>query len=554
MEGNQSKPKLHSSQLYDNRFASLVQNVVHAQKEDSDDPPPHGKTSFTNQLYDTRFASLIRKAKNDGKVMMSDSKNDSQNVTRNSAEMDEDPDIVEDVDEYDSNDETFSFNVNRSFSNSGSTGFSAGLGAPIKVTFEDISAAASRISENEGIRRTPCSKSVNMSNLLDMDVFLKRDYMQVTGSFKERGARNTLLMLSEKEKRKGVITASAGNHGLALAYHGNELNIPVTVCMPVNAPIMKVQQCKLYRANVHSIGADIIEAKAHAMILADAKDLCYINGYDHPYIIAGQGTCGIEIHEQVQHIDAVVVPIGGGGLIAGCAIALKHLNPNLELIGVESDQSASFKAASDAGVPVSIDVNQSMTLADGLCVSKVGFNAFSNARHLIDRLVQVDEASIALSVLRLVEEEKCVVEGAGATGLAAAVAGLLDDLKGKRVVFILCGGNIDTNVLGRVLDRGLAADGRLVKFTVVVSDRPGGLSDLVSYISSKGAGIKDIFSERAWLKTSIHTVRNKVVIEVRDFHHGQEIRNGLAKMYENLVWGNEPVMCGSVKSLKTMTR
>ena len=199
MEGNTSKPKLHSSQLYDNRFASLVQNVVQAQKEDSDDPPPPGKTSFTNQLYDTRFASLIRKATNDGKLMMSDS----QNVTRNSAEMDEDPDIVEDVDEYDSNDETFSFNVNRSFSNSGSSGFSAGLGAPIKVTYEDISAAASRISENEGIRRTPCSKSVNISNLLDMDVFLKRDYMQVTGSFKERGARNTLLMLSEKEKRKG---------------------------------------------------------------------------------------------------------------------------------------------------------------------------------------------------------------------------------------------------------------------------------------------------------------------------------------------------------------
>lgn len=412
---------------------------------------------------------------------------------------------------------------------------------PVKVTFNDIWLASVRIAENEGVRRTPCGKSVNLSSLLDMDVYLKRDYMQVTGSFKERGARNTLLLLSEREKRAGVITASAGNHGLALAYHGNDLNIPVTVCMPVNAPIMKIQQCKLYKAHVHTIGADIIEAKAHAMVMADAKDLSYINGYDHPFIIAGQGTCGIEIHEQVPDIDAVVVPIGGGGLIAGCAIALKHLNPNIEIIGVESDQSASFKAAKEAGEPVCINVNQSLTLADGLCVSKVGHNAFSNANPLIDRLVQVDEASIAVAVLRLVEEEKCVVEGAGATGLAAAVAGLLPELKGKRVVFPLCGGNIDTSVLGRVLDRGLAGDGRLVKFTVVLTDRPGGLSDLISYISGMGASIKDIFSERAWLKTSIHTVRNKVIIEVRDADHGIEIRDGLAQKYETLKWGNEKV-------------
>lgn len=413
------------------------------------------------------------------------------------------------------------------------------LATAIKVDYCHVASAAQRIAD--GIRKTPCGKSIALSNLLGMDVFLKRDYMQATGSFKERGARNTLLSLSEEEQARGVITASAGNHGLALAYHGNELGIPVTVCMPVNAPIMKVKKCRQQNANVHLIGADIIEAKAHAMVLGDARELCYINGYDHPYIIAGQGTCGLEIYEQVDDIDAVVIPIGGAGLIAGCAIALKHLNPNIAIIGVESDQSASFKAAADAGAPVRIDVNQSLTLADGLCVAKVGTNAFFNAAPLIDRLVQVDEANIAVAVLRLIEEEKCVVEGAGATGLAAAFAGLLPELRGKRVVFPLCGGNIDTMVLGRVIDRGLAADGRLVRFTVVMSERPGSLSQLITYLSDMGAGIKDIFHERAWLKTSIHTVRNKVILEVRDYAHGEEIREGLSERYETLIWGSEAV-------------
>jgi len=418
--------------------------------------------------------------------------------------------------------------------------FSVGIGNQAeRVTFDNVSSAAKRIEH--GIRRTPCDNSPRLSHLLNMDVHLKREYMQVTGSFKERGARNTLLLLSEEENKRGVIAASAGNHGLALAYHGNQLNIPVTVIMPVNAPIMKVKQCKLYNANVHLTGADIIEAKARAMAIADEEDLCYINGYDHPYILAGQGTCGVEIYEQVEDIDAVVIPIGGGGLIAGCAIALKHLNPNISIIGVESNRSASFMAAAAAKRPVRIDVKQSMTLADGLCVAKVGTNAFYNAYPLIDRLIQVDENFIAVALLRLIEEEKCVVEGAGATGLAAAFAGLLPELCGKRVVFPLCGGNIDSTVLGRVMDRGLAADGRLVKFTVVVSDRPGGLSDLIKYVSDMGAGIKDIFHERAWLKTSIHTVRNKVIIEVRDFLHGEEIRKGLCERYYNLTWGSDSV-------------
>ncbi|XP_057311655.1 putative threonine dehydratase [Hydractinia symbiolongicarpus] len=410
---------------------------------------------------------------------------------------------------------------------------------PINVNFEDVSAAAYRIKN--GIRRTPCEISPRLSSMFDMQVYVKRDYMQVTGSFKERGARNTLLMLTKHQQELGVIAASAGNHALALAYHGQTLKIPVTVCMPMNAPIMKISQCRKYGATVHVIGNDIMEAKNHAMKIAREDGLAYINGYDHPHILAGQGTCGLEIAEQVDNIDAVVIPVGGAGLIAGCAVALKALQPNLKIIAVESDRCASFKAAMDAGGPVQILADQSLTLADGLCVAKVGNNAFFTARPYIDKLVQVDEAYIAMAVLRLVEEEKCVVEGAGATGLAAVIGGKLPELKGKRVVFPLCGGNIDSTVLGRVIDRGLAADGRLIRFAVVISDRPGGLAELTKLLADMCVSIKDIFHERAWLKTSVFTVKIKVNVEVRDYNHGLELRKALEERYDYVIWGSEAV-------------
>jgi len=410
---------------------------------------------------------------------------------------------------------------------------------PVEVTFEDISAAAFRIKS--GIRRTKCEKSHAISDLLGMEVFFKKDYMQVTGSFKERGARNTLLTLSKEQKVIGVIAASAGNHALALAYHGRQLNIPVTVCMPVNAPLTKVTQCRKYGAKIHSVGADIIEARDYALTIAAKEKLAYINGYDHPQILAGQGTCGLEIAEQVENIDAVVIPVGGGGLIAGCAVALKTLNPNIKIIGVESEECASFKAAMDKGCPIKIKADQSLTLADGLCVPKVGANAFVTARPHIDQLVQVSEAYIAVAVLRLIECEKSVVEGAGATGLAAAFAGLLPDLKGKRVVFPLCGGNIDVSVLGRVIDRGLAADGRLIRFSLEISDRPGGLAEVASMMAKMGVSVKDILHERAWLKTSVFKTEIKAVCEVRDYEHGVELRNALEKQYQVSYWAQTAI-------------
>ncbi|XP_014277841.1 L-threonine ammonia-lyase [Halyomorpha halys] len=405
--------------------------------------------------------------------------------------------------------------------------------SPQVLTFPDITSAAFKIKT--GIIRTPCIKS-HLSAITGMDIYLKKDFLQFTGSFKERGACYALMMLSEEQRSYGVISASLGNHALALSYHGHRLGIHVTVVMPIIAPIMKIQLCKQHGAEVIVKGNDMKEAKAHAMSLAQKKGFTYINGYDHPHIISGQGTLGLEIVEQVEDIDAVVVPVGGGGLIAGVALAVKSLHPKIKVIGVESERCNSFTQALEAGKPVSIAIQS--TLADGLAVPMVGYNAFETAAPLIDKMVQVKEEWLAIAILRLVELEKCVVEGAGAAGLAAILAGQLDELKGKKVVIPLCGGNIDTTILGRCLERGLAVDGRLVKFSVTVSDRPGGIADLCKLVNKTGVSIKDIMHERAWIASDVFSVQVTVVCETMDKDHANKLRQVLNKNYTRVVFGD----------------
>ncbi|CAK5006227.1 unnamed protein product [Meloidogyne enterolobii] len=333
---------------------------------------------------------------------------------------------------------------------------------PVKIQFSDISSAAFNI--RDGIVRTPTMRSKSFSSMFGVDLYLKREYLHVTGSFKERGARFALIRLNEEQKRIGVIAASAGNHALALAYHGQQLGIPVTVVMPKCAPLMKINSFILH-------GLNIQECKLHAYELAQENKQKYINGFDNPDVIAGQGTIGLEILEEVKDVDAILVPVGGGGLIAGVALAVKTLKPEVSIIGIESEICPSFaNALNGTNDPLFPD----QSLADGLSVPTVGSNALLIAQGLIDQMITVSEGSIALAILRLIEVEKSVVEGGGAVGLAALVSGKLDHLRGKRVVAILTGGNIDTTVLGRTIERGLAVDGRLIKFDVVVSDRPGG--------------------------------------------------------------------------------
>ncbi|KAK5967141.1 L-threonine dehydratase catabolic TdcB [Trichostrongylus colubriformis] len=401
---------------------------------------------------------------------------------------------------------------------------------PKKITFSDVSSAAFNIKN--GVVRTPCNKSANLSRMLNMELYFKKEYLQVTGSFKERGARYALSRLTKEEKELGVIAASAGNHALALSYHGQQLNIPVTVVMPVFAPLMKIGMCRSYGANVILKGDNIGKAKEYAMRLVMEKKYKYINGYDAPDILAGQGTLGLEILEQVPDVDAIIVPVGGAGLIAGVAVAVKTLKPQVEIIGVESATCPSFTEACKAGKPVEARVRSS--LADGLAVPVVGGNALATAQGLVDRTVVVSEEETALSILRLIEMEKAVVEGGGAVGLAALISGKLPELKGKKVVSILTGGNIDTTVLGRTIDRGLAVDGRLNRLEVVVSDRPGGIAELTTRIAHMGASIKDIFHERAWISTDVFSVKVKVVAETRDRQHVAELEEMLRSKYDDV--------------------
>ncbi|XP_076637263.1 serine racemase isoform X3 [Colletes latitarsis] len=407
---------------------------------------------------------------------------------------------------------------------------------PQQIMFEDITSAAFKIKF--GVVNTPCVRS-RLSDITAMELYLKKDFLQTTGSFKERGARYALVQLSDEQKKIGVISASLGNHALALCYHGFKLGISVTVVMPVVAPIMKIAACRQYGANVIIDGSDMGEAKRIALQHAKENGLTYINGYDNPDIMAGQGTLGLEIVEQVSDIDAVVVPIGGGGLIAGVALAVKTLHPRVMIIGVESERCPSFHAARKAGRPIYTPIES--TLADGLAVPMVGYNAFATANPLIDKLVVVKEEWIAIAILKLVENEKCIVEGAGATGLAAILAGQLDELKGKRVVLPLCGGNIDTTILGRCLERGLAAEGRLLKFTVTVSDRPGGIAELCRMLADIGVSIKDIMHERAWIMSDIFSVDVKVVCETRDRNHGEQLKTMLHENYQRVVFGTRDI-------------
>jgi len=393
----------------------------------------------------------------------------------------------------------------------------------MSVTFQDVQEAAHRIAGH--VVQSPCPLSIPLSEATGLKIFCKLEYLQRTGSFKERGARNALLLLSPEQKRRGVIAASAGNHALGLAYHAQLLGIPVTVVMPRFAPIMKAGNCRRLGASVVLHGADIGEARACADEIAVEKKLTYINGFDAPAIIAGQGTLGLEIVAQVPDVDAVIVPVGGAGLIAGVALALKTLKPDVKVIGVEPERAASFTAALSAGRPVKVEVRP--TLADGLSVPQVGENAFRLARHLVDKTILVGEHAIALAILRLLELEKAVVEGAGAAPLAACLAGLVPELEGKNVVLPLCGGNIDTPILGRVLERGLASDGRLCRFTATISDRPGGLARFAGIIAEAGASIIEIAHDRAFASDDITTVSVHCIVETRDAGHIAELRERL---------------------------
>ncbi len=391
------------------------------------------------------------------------------------------------------------------------------------VTLQDIQTARQRIGDV--IYRSPVPYSLSLSRLCGCEIYCKLDHLQMTGSFKERGARNKLAQLSDDEKKRGVIAASAGNHALALAYHGQDMGIDVTVVMPKWAPLVKVSNCRSFGANIVLEGESYDDARAKAIATAEAKGMTYVPGFDDPAIIAGQGTAGLEILEDVPDVDAVIVPVGGGGLMAGVGLAIKSLKPSVRVIGVESTHAPTLDASMKAGKVTRITTKPS--LADGLQVAEIGKLCFDIIPKVMDELVLVDEGEIATSILRLLEYEKMVVEGAGAVPLAAAMRKNLG-LEGKNVVLLLSGGNIDVTILSKIIERGLAADGRLCRLTVSVSDRPGGLARLAAIIAATGASVKDINHDRNFGPADMADVSVDVVLETRDAQHIEEIKNALA--------------------------
>lgn len=395
----------------------------------------------------------------------------------------------------------------------------------MSVTLSEIRAARKRIAR--GVVITPCPESIPLSEITGARIFCKLDNLQRTGSFKERGARNALLRLPAAQRRRGVIAASAGNHAAALAYHGQLLGVPVTVVMPDYAPLIKISTCKRLGARVLVHGVDFAAARARADELAAAEGLTYIHGFDAPDIIAGQGTLGLEVLEQVKNADAIVCPVGGGGLLAGVALAVKSLRPRVQVIAVESVATGNLTAALQAKKPV--NVARRPTLADGLATLTVGANSFSILRSRVDRVVRVTEDQIALAILRMLEMEKIVVEGAAAAPLAAMMSGQLPELAGKNVVLVACGGNIDPAILSRVIEKGLVNDGRMTRFTVAISDRPGGLAALARVIAASGASVKDIAHDRAFSGPDVHAVNAICTIETRDHAHIRELHRALRR-------------------------
>ncbi|MCX7413566.1 MAG: threonine ammonia-lyase [Planctomycetia bacterium] len=385
-------------------------------------------------------------------------------------------------------------------------------------TLTDIRAAHERI--RSGIYRSPCPPSIPLSDLTGSEIFCKLDLLQRTGSFKERGARNALLLLDDAQKARGVVAASAGNHALGLAYHGKLLGIPVTVVMPRFAPLVKVATCRRLGAQVILEGETFDDARQLSLEIADRDGLNRIHGFDDVRVIAGQGTMGLEILEDVPDADAIVVPCGGAGLLAGVATAAKALRPGIKIIAVEPAAAPSLSASLAAGRPVQVAIRP--TLADGLAVGKVGETSFAIAAPLIDRVVTVGEELLSLAVLRLLELEKTVVEGAGAAALAALlqpVHGGLPELRGKKVVLLLCGGNIDLSILERVIDHALAADGRRWRFTTQVSDRPGGIAKLTACIAAAGASVQEIVHDRAFSGPDVFSTSVEVTVETADRDH-----------------------------------
>ncbi len=383
------------------------------------------------------------------------------------------------------------------------------------IGLKEIEEARARI--DDFVLTTPCAKSETFSRLCGAKTSFKLENLQMTGSFKERGALNKILTLTAEERSHGVIAASAGNHAQGVAYHAGRLGIPATIVMPDRTPLIKVQNTRGFGANVILHGANFDEAHAEARRIEALEKQTFVHPFDDEMIIAGQGTIGLELLEQSPYLEVVIVPIGGGGLISGIATALKEVNPKIRVVGVQTAALPSMKKSIEAGHLVTVE--PAVTIADGIAVKRPGERTLAYVRKYVDEIVTVDEEEIANAILLLLEREKTVVEGAGAATLAALYNHKVPSAEGKKTVMVLSGGNIDVNLISRIIERGLVKDGRLVRLAVKIQDRPGSLAQFTTMLGEQSANILEIHHNRAFGSAGFNETIVEVTLETRGKDH-----------------------------------
>lgn len=376
----------------------------------------------------------------------------------------------------------------------------------------------------EAARKTDLIAAPDLCNC--GNIWLKTENLQVTGSFKLRGAYYKMSQLSEEEKAKGVIACSAGNHAQGVALAAAKNNIPALICIPDSAPISKIEATKSYGAEVELVPGSYDDAYARALELKEERGLTFVHPFDDENVIAGQGTIGLEILDQMPDVEAVVVPVGGGGLISGVAFAIKSLRPQCKVYGVQAANAPSMMKSMQKGKAVTLDTVT--TFADGIAVKRPGELTFELVRRYVDGIVSVSEDEVASTILALMERQKMVAEGAGAVSIAAAMFDKID-LAGKKTVCLLSGGNIDVNILSRVITRGLVMSGRNTNMTIALIDKPGQLEGVSRIISEHGGNVVSVQYDRSDPKMAINSCFLTLALETRDHEQIAEIKQALTE-------------------------
>lgn len=393
------------------------------------------------------------------------------------------------------------------------------------LALADIVAARARI--RDAVYLTPCARSAVLSRMLDCEVFLKLENLQVTGSFKERGALNKILQLTDEQKAAGVIAASAGNHAQGVAHAASLQGIAATIVMPETTPLAKIQSTRSYGATVvlHGTGYDQAYEKARA--LQQEQGSTFVHAFDDPDVIAGQGTIGLELLEQVPDMDLVLVPIGGGGLIGGIALAIRALRPEVRIVGVEAERLPAMRRSVDAGRVVGL--RPANSIADGISVARVGEHTLPLVQAHVSDIVTVAEEEIARAIVTLLERKKTLAEGSGAVGLAALVSGRVEGARGRKVVLVVSGGNIDMTTLARVLERGLEHEQRLVHLKVIVPDVAASIAGLAALVAEHQANILSLSQNRSVSEVELGETEVVLMLETRGHEHAAAIRSAIVE-------------------------